>query len=137
MQAKPGWVILFATIWLALSMIMALSPPVSQTGRGSASQPIGALCAVIALALIVFALRAIWWPPDPDSAKAQRSLQLAQANRARSVHVLSLSAVVLPPVGAGFVIMGITEHNRGLWSLGGMTVLWGVTSGLLARMLRQ
>jgi hypothetical protein len=137
MQAKPGWVILFATIWLVLSMIMALSPPISQTGRASASQPGGWLFAAVALALIIAQIRAIWWPPDPDSAKAQRNLQLAQANRPRSVRVLSLSAVVLPPVGAGFVIMGITEHNRGLWALGGMFVLWGVTSGLLARMLSQ
>lgn len=137
MQAKSGWVILFATIWLVLSMIMALSPPISETGRASASQPGGWLFAAVALALIIAQIRAIWWPPDPDSAKAQRNLQLAQANRARTVSGLSLGAAFLPLVGVLLIVMGITEHNSGLWALGGMFVLWGVSSGLLARMLSQ
>jgi hypothetical protein len=122
-----------ALAWLVLGVVMGISPPVSDSGRGSGSQLVGWICALAAAGLIVAYLYSLWRPPDPDSHRARRDAQIARMNAPRARRMLPVFGAVGIPFGALIILDGVRDHNPGWWAVGGLCLSAAISSLALIR----
>jgi hypothetical protein len=110
-------------VWTVCGVVIGLSPPLSETGRGAASPFVGWLVVGLGIVLVVSGFRRAGDPPS-GTAKHSSGREADRRNEIR----LPLAVVICAVIGAGCMWWGLASERAAIVCFGVISGSFGVVA---------
>jgi hypothetical protein len=110
---------LLGAVWAACGVVIGLSPPLSETGRGSSSPFVGWVCAAFGAYVLISGFRRAADPPR-DVTTRTRHGSGREPDR-RTAWLLPVAWVGMGLAGVGGIWWGVAAHNVTIGAFGVLT----------------